>query len=147
MRIVYLIAILFFWSIEDRKKRGLIILRKEMSLVIHHPVENHNIKHNFWKIPNVQFVYFLHFMTNRHKPPFLLPATTKLGQGNIFTGVCLSTGGRAVCLSACWDTHPPPQSRQPPKQTPPPEQTTPRTRHPPGPGPPPTGKQTPAYGL
>ena len=25
-----------------------------------------------------------------------LPATTKLGQGNKFTGVCLSTGGRGV---------------------------------------------------
>ena len=40
----------------------------------------------------------------------LLPAATKLGQGNIFTGVCLSTGG--VCLSACWDI--PTRSRHPP---------------------------------
>ena len=48
----------------------------------------------------------------------LLPAATKLGQGNIFTGVCLSTGG--VCLSACWDI-------------PPREQTPPGSRHPPGP--------------
>ena len=46
-----------------------------------------------------------------------LPAATKLGQGNVFTSVCLSTGGRGVCLSACWDTPP--------------------TRHPPGPGTPP----------
>ena len=29
------------------------------------------------------------------------------GQGNIFTGVCLSTGGEGVCLSACWDARPP----------------------------------------
>ena len=52
-----------------------------------------------------------------------LPAATKLGQGNIFTSVCLSTGGgRGVCLSACWDASPgadtpldqaPPQSRHP----------------------------------
>ena len=38
----------------------------------------------------------------------LLPFATKLRQGNIFTGVCqsfCSQGG--VCLSACWDTHPP----------------------------------------
>ena len=36
-----------------------------------------------------------------------LPAATKLGQGNIFTGVCLSTGG-GVCFSACWDIPPGP---------------------------------------
>ena len=29
------------------------------------------------------------------------------GQGNVFTGVCLSTGGEGVCLSACWDAIPP----------------------------------------
>ena len=60
----------------------------------------------------------------------LLPAATKLGQGNIFTGVCLSTGGMGVCLSAWWDIPPweqtPPQSRH----HPPPEQTTLRSRHP-----------------
>ena len=53
----------------------------------------------------------------------LLSAATKLGQGNIFTSVCLSTGGRGVCLSACWDTHSttPPPSRHPtpPDQAPP----------------------------
>ena len=39
---------------------------------------------------------------------------TKFGRGNIFTGVCLSTGG---CVAS---TPPPPQSRHPPpKQTPP----------------------------
>ena len=92
------------------------------------------------------------------------------GQGNVFTGVCLSTGG-GVCLSACWDARPP-QTRQ----TPPDQADPPRTRQtPPGPGrhPPPRlgrppqlgrpprdqadpsprtrqtppGKQTPAYGL
>ena len=52
---------------------------------------------------------------------FLLPAATKLGQGNIFTSICLSTGGRrGVCLSACWDI-PPPPSRH----------SLPRSRHPP----------------
>ena len=82
----------------------------------------------------------------------LLPAATKLGQGNIFTSVCLSTGGRGVCLSACWDIHPPgedPKGEQTPPRSRPPQQTLPQSRptradtlgsrHPPG-------KQTPAYG-
>ena len=68
-----------------------------------------------------------------------LPAATKLGQGNIFTSVCLSTGGG---LSACWDTTPlgadPLREQTPPlEQTPPWEQTPPgadppRSRHAPG---------------
>ena len=63
-----------------------------------------------------------------------LPAATKLGQGNIFTGVCLSTGGRGVCLSACWDI--PPRTRQTPPgaDTPTGPGRPPRSRHPPGPG-------------
>ena len=88
---------------------------------------------------------------------YFLPAATKLGQGNIFTSVCLSTGGgRGVCLSACWDTHPP-RSRHPPGADPPPREQTPpgadtlpgadtplgadppQTRHPPR-------KQTASYG-
>ena len=75
---------------------------------------------------------------------WLLPAATKLGQGNIFTGVCLSTGG--VCLSACWYIPPgtrPPRST-PPGTKPPREQTPPWSRHLPGADPPP--KQTPGYG-
>ena len=82
------------------------------------------------------------------KPPqplmglFLL-AATKLGQGNIFTSVCLSTGGRGVCLSACWDTHPPPEQTHTPEQTPPPGSRPPGSRHtlPPGADTPP--EQTP----
>ena len=77
----------------------------------------------------------------------LTPATTKLGQGNIFTSVCQEfcpQGGRG-CLpqgmlgytppdqTPPWDQTHPPGSRSPPDQTPP-EQT------------PPTGKQTAAYG-
>ena len=69
---------------------------------------------------------------------YLLPATTKLGQGNVFTGICDSVQ-RGVCLSACWDTTP--QEQTPPEdQTPlgadtPPdhtpwEQTPPGSRHP-----------------
>ena len=77
-----------------------------------------------------------------------LPAATKLGQGNVFTGVCDSVHkGVGVCLSACWDTTPPPQeqtprSRHPPpkKQTPP--KTPPKKQNPPGAEPPPK-KQTP----
>ena len=75
-----------------------------------------------------------------------LPAATKLGQGNVFTGVCDSVHRAGVCLSACWDTTPPeqtplwsrhPQSRHPREQTHPPgadtapwEQTNPQSRHP-----------------
>ena len=50
----------------------------------------------------------------------LLPASTKLGQGNIFTSVCLSTEGRGVCLSTCWDTHPPRADHPPSAADPPP---------------------------
>ena len=98
-----------------------------------------------------------------------LPAATKLGQGNIFTSVCLSTGGEG-CLPQCMLGYTPPdqappgpgttplRSRHPPwtrhHQAPPP----PRTRHhhhpplqapPPPPGSrhtPPPRKQTSAYG-
>ena len=38
------------------------------------------------------------------------------GQGNVFTGVCLSTGGEGVCLSACWDARPPWTRQTPPDQ-------------------------------
>ena len=67
------------------------------------------------------------------------------GQGNVFTGVCLSTGG-GVCLSACWDAIPLPPDGEPPLgwRTPPWMENHP----PPWDGePPPPGKQTPAYGL
>ena len=88
----------------------------------------------------------------------LLPATTKLGQGNIFTSVCQEfcpRGGGGVCLSACLDTPPspgadiPPGSRHPPEQTPHQEHTPPGTDTPPEQTPPnqtPPRKQTAAYG-
>ena len=48
------------------------------------------------------------------------------GQGHVFTGVCLSTGGEGVCLSACWDAIPPPAWRAPPGwRTPPGWKTAP----------------------
>ena len=57
-----------------------------------------------------------------------LPAAMKLGQGNIFTSVCLFTGG--FCLSACWDAHPLDQTALGPdptgtRPTPPPSGTRP----------------------
>ena len=67
-----------------------------------------------------------------------VPATMKLGQGHIFTSVCLSTGGRGVCLSACWDIHPP--GADPPEQTSPPSRPPREQTHTP------PRKQTPAYG-
>ena len=66
-----------------------------------------------------------------------LPAATKLGQGNIFTSVCLSTGGEG-CLPQCmlgytpWDQTPTPQSRPPwGADTPPDQAHIPGSRHPP----------------
>ena len=51
----------------------------------------------------------------------LLPAATKLGQGNIFTSVCqeFCPRGGGVCLSACWDTPPPPGADPPGTRHPP----------------------------
>ena len=73
--------------------------------------------------------------------PFL-PAATKLGQGNVFTGVCLSTGG--VCLSACWDARPPRTRHTTPWEQTPPGADPPRSRPSPGPGtPPPLGIRRP----
>ena len=62
-----------------------------------------------------------------------LPAATKLGQSNIFTGVCLSTGGGEGCLPQCMLGYTP-WSRSPgadilPEQTPP-RADTPQSRHP-----------------
>ena len=73
------------------------------------------------------------------------------GQGNVFTGVCLSTGGGGClpqCMLGCHSC--PPRMENPPPGT---GQTPPGWRTPPGPGrhPPrmenPPGKQTPANGL
>ena len=90
----------------------------------------------------------------------LLPAATKLGQGNIFTSVCQEFCPQGGCLPQCMLGYPP-RSRPPRDQAPPPgadpqEQTpppgtrpTPRSRHPPGTRPTPRD-QTPspqeAYG-
>ena len=69
------------------------------------------------------------------------------GQGNVFTGVCLSTGGEGVCLSVCWDAIPPLDGGTPQVETPPDGEHPPGWRTPPDGEPPPPGKQTPAYGL
>ena len=77
----------------------------------------------------------------------LLPAATKLGQGNIFTSVCLSTEGGGVSASVHagmpprpgpgtpLGAEPPgadtPQTRHPPEQTPPGPGTPRRSRSPP----------------
>ena len=64
-----------------------------------------------------------------------------LGQGNIFRSVCEEFCPRGgVCLSACWDTTPPPRPGTPQNQAPldqePPQEQTP-------PGPAPLGPGTP----
>ena len=53
-----------------------------------------------------------------YRNAFLLPATTKLGQGNVFTGICDSVHTGGVCLSASWDTITP-QADPPGADTPP----------------------------
>ena len=89
---------------------------------LHLFVKDHFRKKTFNLLNPTDFIYSRRYSLARFledRPEwgslYLLPAATKLGQGNIFTGVCLSTGG--VCLSACWDI--PPGSRHPPDQTPP----------------------------
>ena len=122
-----------------------------------HTVSDHtNLEwQKYWEV-NIYLFYWTYYRPQR-----------SCGQGNVFTGVCLSTGG-GVCLSACWDARPPPGTRQTPhpstpgtRQTHPPldQPDTPRTRQTPppqdqaDPTPPPQdqadppGKQTPAYGL
>ena len=49
----------------------------------------------------------------------------------VFTGVCLSTGGRGFCPIACWDIPPGTRGRHPPGRHPP--EQTPPWETPPGP--------------
>ena len=84
----------------------------------------------------------------RDPPSPSLPAATKLGQGNAFTGVCDSVNrGGGFCLSACWDTTPPgswhPWKQAPPGRRPPGSRHPPRRRHPPEVGTPTPSKQVP----
>ena len=68
---------------------------------------------------------------------------TRLGQGNVFTGVCDSVhrGRGCVCLSACWDTTTP-LEQTPPRADTPPESRPPGSRHShPTPDPPPPGSR------
>ena len=59
--------------------------------------------------------YCFHILIDFYRPQ------RSCGQGNVFTGVCLSTGGEGVCLSACWDAIPPrDQGDTPPDQADPP---------------------------
>ena len=45
-------------------------------------------------------------------------------EGYVFTGICLSTRGRGVCLSACWDTtHTHTPGADPPREQTPPGET------------------------
>ena len=84
------------------------------------------------------YVIIRRFIIKRDGINRFLPAATKLGQGNVFTGVCYSVHGGGVWLSACWDTPPPPGADTPGSKHPPWEQTPPRadtphrSRHPPG---------------
>ena len=91
--------------------------------------------HLLCKIPNANTAPARHKLQREH----FFPAATKLGQGNVFTGVCDSVhrGEVSASVDAGIPTpgsrHPPPGSRHPPgadtpqEQTPP-EQTPPRRR-------------------
>ena len=58
----------------------------------------------------------------------------------IFLQACVILFTGVVCLSACWDSNPPPKTRHPPRPGTPPkpgtpqDQAPPKTRHPPKPG-------------
>ena len=74
-----------------------------------------------WFIRFLKFDEFTEFLFYLGKTPLLLPPTTKLGQGYIFTGVCDSVHRGASASVHAGIPHPP--SRHPPQ-----------TRHPPRPG-------------
>ena len=91
------------------------------------------LKGNVSLNPKNQLGCYIHLLKNKlfnlqtqamsrslHIRRALLPAATKLGQGNVFTGVCDSVHRGGVCLSACWDTTTPPGADIPRDQTSPP---------------------------
>ena len=62
---------------------------------------------------------------------FLLSAN-EVCEDYVFTSVCQSFCSQGFCLSACWDTHLPPEQTPPWEQTPPrAESRHPQSRHPP----------------
>ena len=67
---------------------------------------------------------------------FFTARKRSLGRGNIFSSMCqeFCSQGEEVCLSACWDTPPPP------------EQTPHQSRHPPGADTPPCTVHAGRYG-
>ena len=65
---------------------------------------------------------FLTILTG-HSYIFTAPKRS-LGQGNIFTPVCHSIHRGGVCLSACWDTPPPPRQGTHPRPGIPPRSGT-----------------------
>ena len=68
---------------------------------------------------------FLAFHGDSYVIPIVTARKRSLGQGNMFTGVCLSTGG------STWPATPsPPGTRYTPLGADPPEQTAPASRHP-----------------
>ena len=121
---------------------------------------------SFWYRRSVLWNYLRHKSTiiilpclNLHLHPSLfrltyLPAATKLGQGNVFTGLCDSVHRGGGCLPQCmlgyhppWEqTHTPPWTRCPQEQTTPPWDQNPPGSRPPRSSPPggrPPWEQTP----
>ena len=75
---------------------------------------------------------------NVRDEPFIYRPQRSCGQGNVFTGVCLSTGGGRVSASVHAGMPYPPGPGRPPRD----HSDTPSDQADPSPG-----KQTPAYGL
>ena len=103
---------------------------------------------NMQKFVKYVLLFCLHF---QKLSSTLLPAATKLGQGNIFTSVCQEfcpQGGG--CLPQCMLVYTPPGAETPgTRQTLRTRQTPPRTRQtpPPGADPPGPGRQPPQTRL
>ena len=124
----------FLLSCTDRSGKLSIILTSESNQMSQHfEYSGHEIDHSFRTMSAIEASNLF------IKVRVLLPAATKLGQGNVFTGVCLSTGGGSASVHA--GIPPPPDQAPTPRNQTPPDQAPPRGTRPPLPG-----KQTPAYG-
>ena len=75
---------------------------------------------------------------------FITARKRSLGQGNMFTGVCLSTGGEYLTRYTPQEQTLPPGPGTPPRSRHPPGPgTSPRSRQPPRPGTPPRSRRPP----
>ena len=148
------LSVIEMMVLATQRKQNRALLRESFIVCITRlPITGHATISNLTMKPGTASVICLHSSYQSSKTKFnikyfsiFLPPATKLGQGNVFTGVYDSVNGGGVCLSACWDTTTPPEANTPgsrhrpgtdtpQKQTPhgsrhPWEQTPPWSRHP-----------------